>query len=69
MKTGLPLTKTVLMPLTKTILIPLGSTATTLATDSAIQQKKKKKILGLGTTLIISNKEKDGIIKIVKSFE
>ena len=43
MKTGLPLTKTVLMPLTKTILIQLGSTATTLATDSAIQKKKKKK--------------------------
>ena len=68
MKTGLPLTKTVLMPLTKTILIQLGSTATTLATDSDIK-KKKKKILGLGTTLIISNKETEGIIKIVKSFE
>ena len=44
MKTGLPLTKTVLMPLTKTILIQLGSTATTLATDSAIQKKKKKNL-------------------------
>ena len=44
MKTGLPLTKTVLMPLTKTILIPLGSTVATLATDSAIQKKKKKNL-------------------------
>ena len=47
-------------------LIPLGLTAAASAADARIH----KKILGSGTTtLIISNKEMEDIIKIVQSLE
>ena len=60
-----PLMK-VAMPLAKNVLAPLGLTAAMSAIDGSI----KKKMLGSGTTtLIISNDEMDGILKIVKSLE
>ena len=71
LKTGLPLTKSVIKPLTKSVLIPLGLTAVASAADAGIH----KKILGSGhnhpssTTLITSNDEMEDIIKIVKSLE
>ena len=47
-------------------MIPLGLTAVALAADAGIH----KKILGSGnTTLIISNKDMEDLIKIVKSLE
>ena len=57
-------------PLAKSVLIPLGLTAAASAADAG----KHKKILGSGhnnnnTVLIISNDEKEGIIKIIKSLE
>ena len=65
-KTGLPLIKNVITPLAKSVLIPLGLTASASAADAGIH----KKILGSGnTTLIISNKDMDDLIKIVKSLE
>ena len=66
-KTGLPLMKSVITPLAKSILIPLGLTAAAAAADAGIH----KKILGLGghTKLIISNKDIDNLIEIVKSLE
>ena len=66
LKTGLPLIKNVLTPLAKNVLIPLGLTAAASAADAGIH----KKILGSGnTTLIISNKDMEDLIKIVKSPE
>ena len=67
LKTRLPLMKNVLTPLAKSILIPLGLTAAASAADAGIH----KKILRSGghTTLIISNKDMDDLIKIVKSLE
>ena len=66
LKTGLPLMKNVITWLTKSVLIPLGLTAAALAADAGIH----KKILGSGnTTLIISNKDMEDLIKIVKSLE
>ena len=67
LKTGLPLMKSVITPLAKSVLIPLGLTAAASAADAGIH----KKILGSGnnTTLIISNKDMDRLIKIVKSLE
>ena len=74
LKTGLPLIKNVIKPLAKSVLIPLGLTAAASAADVGIH----KKILGSGnrhsssashTTLIVSNDEIEGIIKIVKSLE
>ena len=67
LKTGLPLMKSVITPLAKSVLIPLGLTAAASAADAGIH----KKILGSGnnTTLIISNKYMDDLIKIVKSLE
>ena len=63
-KTGLPLMKNLLKPLAKSVSIPWGLTAS--ATDAAIQ----KKIFGSGmTTLLISNKQVNVIMKIVKSLE
>ena len=63
LKPGFPLMKNVLKQLAKTSLIPLGLTVATSAIDAVIQ----KKVFGLGlTTLIISNKEMDDIIKIDK---
>ena len=67
LKAGLPLMKSVIIPLAKRVLIPLGLTAAASAADAGIH----KKILGSGnnTTLIISNKDMDDLIKIVKSLE
>ena len=68
LKTGLALIKSIITPLAKSVLIPLGLTA---AAASAADAGIHKKILGSGnnTTLIISNKDIDDIIKIVKSLE
>ena len=56
----------VLKPLAKSVLIPLGLTASASATDADIH----KKMLGSGlTTLIISNREINDIMKIIKSPE
>ena len=59
--------KSVITPLAKSVLIPLGLTAASSAADAGIH----KKILGSGnnTTLIISNKDMDDLIKIVKSLK
>ena len=67
LKIGLPLIKSVIKPLAKSVLIPLGLTAAASAADSGIH----KKLLGSGnnTTLIISNHEKEDVIKIVNSLE
>ena len=67
LKTGLPLTKSVITPLVESVLIPLGLTAALSAADAGIHEK----ILGSGnnTTLIISNNEIEDLIKIVKSLE
>ena len=70
------LIKNVITPLAKSVLIPLGQAAAASAADAGIH----KKILGSGrrhssssalhnTTLIISNKDMDDLIKIVKSLE
>ena len=62
----MPLIKSVITPLAKSVLIPLGLTAAASAADAGIH----KKILGSGnTTLIISNKDMDDLIRIVKSLE
>ena len=56
----------ILKPLTKSVLIPLGLTAAASTTDAAIH----KKMFGSGvTTLIISNEDVNGVMKIVKSLE
>ena len=56
----------VLKPSAKNILKQLGLTTATSVTDAAIH----KKMLGSGfTTLIISNKEMNDIMKINKSLE
>ena len=67
LKAGLPLMQSVITPLAKSVLIPLGLTAVASAADAGIH----KTILGSGsnTTLIISNKDMDDLIKIVKSLE
>ena len=67
LKTGLPLMKSVITSVAKSVLIPLGLTAAASAADAGMH----KKILGSGnnTTLIISNKDMDDLIKIVKSLE
>ena len=59
--------KSVITPLAKSVLIPLRLTAAASAADAGIY----KKILGSGnnTTLIISNKDMDDLIKVVKSLE
>ena len=65
-KIGLALMKNVLQQLAKSDLILLGLTAVASATDAAIH----KKMFGSGvTTLIISNKEINHIMKIVKTLE
>ena len=67
LKTGLPLISNVIKPLAKSVLIPLGLTA---AATAAADAGMHKKILGSGnTTLIISNKDIEDLIKIVKSLE
>ena len=59
--------KSVITPLAKNVLIPLGITAAASAADAGIH----KKILGSdnNATLIISNKDMNNLIKIVKSLE
>ena len=67
LKTGLALIKNVITLLAKSVLIPLGPTA---AAAAAADVGIHKKILGSGnTTLIISNKDMQDLIKIVKSLE
>ena len=61
----LPVMKDVLTPLTKRNLLPLELAAAASVTDAAI----KKKILGSQTTLVFSNEEMGGIIKIMKFLE
>ena len=62
----MPLTKNLLKPLAKRVLILLGLTAAASATDAAVH----KKIFGSGpATLIISNEEMNGVMKIIKSVE
>ena len=66
LKTGLPLMKNVITPLVKSVLIPLGLTAAASAVDAGTH----KKIIGSGNaTLIISNKDMEDLIKIVKYLE
>ena len=67
LRTELPLMKSVIQPLAKSVLIPLGLTVAASAADAGIH----KKFLGSGhnATLIISNDEMKGILKIVKSLE
>ena len=56
----------VAMSLAKNVLAPLGISAAMSAIDGSI----KKKMFGSGaTTLIISNDEMDGILKIVRFLE
>ena len=53
-------------PLAKHILAPLGITAAPSAIDARIQKKKD----GFGTTtLVISNKEMNDMMKIVQALE
>ena len=56
----------VAMPLAKNVLAPLGLSAAMSAIDGSI---KTKMLVSGATTLIISNDEMDGILKIVKSLE
>ena len=67
LKTGLPLMKSVITPLAKSVLIPLGLTAAASAADAGIHKKILRS--GNNTTLIISNKDMDDLLKIVKSLE
>ena len=63
---SVPLTENVLKPLAKSISVSLGLSAATAATDAAVH----KNIFASGvTTLIISNEEINGIMKIVKLLE
>ena len=58
--------KNLITPLAKSVLIPLGLAAAASTADAGTH----KKILGSGnTTLIISNKDMDDLIRIVKSLE
>ena len=62
----MPLIENILKSLTKSVLIPLGLTAAASSTDAVIH----KKMFGSGvTTLIISNEDVNGVMKIVKSLE
>ena len=69
LKTGLPLMKSVIKPLAKSVLILLGLTAAASAADERIHKKILRSGHNNNTTLIISNDEMDGILKIVKSLE
>ena len=66
MKFGLPIMKNILTTLTKSVLIQLGYTVAILSTDRAIPRK----IFGLWMTkLIISIKEMENIMEVVKYLE
>ena len=70
LRTGLLLMKSVIKPLARSVLVPIGLTAAAAA--AAADAGIHKKILGSGhnnISLIISNDEIDGILKIVKSLE
>ena len=66
LNTGLPLMKNVMQPLAKSVLIPLGLTTSASAADAGIC---KNILVSETATLIISNEEMKGIMKIVKSLE
>ena len=66
LKTGLALMKNIFKPFAKGVLITLGLTAAASATDAAI---KKRTYSSGTTTLIVSNKEKKNIMKLVKSLD
>ena len=70
----MPLTKNVPKRIAKSVLIPLGLTAAASTTDAAIHKKtvgSRMRPLDLKkqTILIISNKEMNDIMKIIKSSE
>ena len=69
LKTGLPLIRNLIKPLAENLLIPLGLTAATSAADAGIHKKLYDLSIIILHLLIISNKEMEDIIKIVKSFE
>ena len=62
----LPLMENILTPLVKSVLVQLGLTAAPSATDAAILKKSFGSSM---TALIISNKEMEDTMKIVKSLE
>ena len=62
----MPLRKNVPKPLAKSVLIVLGLTAAASETDAAIHKKMFESGIA---TLIISNEEKNDIMKVVKSYE
>ena len=68
LRTGSPLIENVLKPLTGSVLIQLGLTAAAAAaaTDAVIY---KKMFRSSTTTLRISNKEMNDIMKVIKSLE
>ena len=63
-----PLMK-VAIPLAKNVLAPLGTTAAASAIDAGIQKKIHGPVRPSSTTLIISNKEMNDIMKIVRAHE
>ena len=63
-KTVSPLMNNVLKPLTKSVLVSLGLTVAASPTDNTVQKNN-----GYETIMIISNKETEGTMKIVKSLE
>ena len=82
LKSGLTLMKKILKPLARSALIPSGLTAAASATDTAIHKKmfgsgrhpfdlalRTSDLAPRMTTLIISNEERNNIMKIVKPFE
>ena len=69
LRTGLPLTKSVIKPLAKSVLVPLVLTAATSAADAGIHKKILRSGHNNNTTLIISNDEMEVILKIVRSLE
>ena len=66
MKAGLGLMKSVLIPLAKRVLLPLGLSTGMSAVDAALQNKVYRSGI---TTLIISSKQIENIMKIAKSLE
>ena len=67
LKTGLPLIKNVITSLAKSVWIPLRLAAAASAADGGIH--KKILVSGNTTTLIISNKDMEDLIKIAKSLK
>ena len=66
LKSGLPLIRNVFKTLAKSVLVPLGLTAAVSVVDAAIQKKSVR----TGITIsIISNKEMDVVMKLVKSLK